>query len=610
MFQPPPDEVASLSVAPVPMTAPQSLDAPRTGAGTAAAQGTLLRRVWREHVRGHVPALLVAVGFMTIEGAALGAFAWLVRPLFDGLFQDGSFDGVIWVGALIAGLFVLRAVASFTQRLIVVSVGLKVTTRLQAMLVRHMLDLDLRFFQDNAPGALLERVRGDATALQSLATTALMSLGRDSVTLISLLVVMLATDWVWTLTALIGIPLLVVPLYLIHRLIRATSLDARSAAARLSTRLDEIFHGMQTIKLNRLETHEDKRFESELKRFLRPSLRAQAGLAANPATMDLIAAIGFIAVLWFGGQQIISGEKTIGEFMSFFTALGLMFEPLRRLSNVAGQVQASLASVERIYAVFDAQPTIPRPAAPKPMPSGDISFEDVEFGYGEAPVLRGLSFTAEVGRTTALVGPSGAGKTTVFTLLTRLGDAEAGTIRVGGVPIGEIGLEELRSGIAVVSQESALFDETIAANIRMGRMNATDEEVREAARNASVLEFADALPLGLDTPVGPRGSALSGGQRQRVTIARAMLKAAPILLLDEPTSALDSRSEQLVQEALERLSKGRTTLVIAHRLSTIRAADRIVVMEAGRVVEEGRHEALVELGGAYARMHALQGAGL
>jgi subfamily B ATP-binding cassette protein MsbA len=590
-----------------PMSTTQSLDTRREGAGSAPGQAELLRRVWRDHVRMHVPVLLIAVAFMAIEGAALGAFAWLVRPLFDGLFEDGSFDGVILIGGLIAGLFILRAVASFTQRLIVVSVGLKVTTRLQGLLLRHMLTLDQRFFQDNSPGSLLERVRGDATALQSLATTALMSLGRDSITLISLLVVMLATDWQWTLTALVGIPLLVVPLYLLHRLIRATSMQSRAAAARLSTRLDEIFHGMQTIKLNRLEKAEDARFERELKGYLRPSLRAQAGQAANPATMDLLAAAGFIAVLWFGGQQIISGEKTIGQFMSFFTALGLMFEPLRRLSNVAGQVQASLASVERIYAAFDTKPTVVETAEPKPMPSGDIRFDDVVFGYEDAPVLRGLSFVAEAGRTTALVGPSGAGKTTVLALLSRLVDANSGVISIDGTSVRDIEIDALRAGIAVVSQESALFDETIAANIRMGRLDATDEEVRDAARNASVLEFADQMPLGLDTPVGPRGSALSGGQRQRVTIARAMLKSAPILLLDEPTSALDAKSEQLVQEALDKLAEGRTTLVIAHRLSTIRAADKIVVMEAGRVVEEGTHKALIEHDGAYARMHALQG---
>jgi subfamily B ATP-binding cassette protein MsbA len=337
-------------------------------------------------------------------------------------------------------------------------------------------------------------------------------------------------------------------------------------------------------------------------------MRAQVGQAANPALMDLIAAAGFVAVLWFGGQQIIGGEKSLGEFMSFFTALGLMFEPLRRLSNVAGQVQAALASLERIYTALDAPATVKGPDRPEPFQAGDICFDDVHFGYDDTPVLRGLTLVAEAGKTTALVGPSGAGKTTVFALLTRLADPGSGQVSIGGVPVDRVALEELRDRIAVVSQDSALFDETIAVNIAMGRADATPEDIRRAADNASVLDFTDTLEAGLDTEVGPRGSLLSGGQRQRVTIARAMLKAAPILLLDEPTSALDARSEQLVQAALDRLAEGRTTLVIAHRLSTIRAADKIVVMEAGRVVEEGTHEALMSLNGAYARLYRLQSA--
>jgi subfamily B ATP-binding cassette protein MsbA len=515
---------------------------------------------------------------------------------------------VIWVASLIAALFVIRSLSGFTQRLIVVNVGLKVSNALQGRLVHHLLGLDQRFFLDNAPGALIERVRGDTLALQKLASSTLISAGRDVITLISLIVVMLATDWVWTLTALIGIPLLVIPLALVQGYIRTTTLKSRDAAARLSTRLDEIFHGIQTIKLNRLERAEDDRFGRELKRFLRPAMRAQVGQAANPALMDLIAAAGFVAVLWMGGQQIIEGDRSLGQFMSFFTALGLMFEPLRRLSNIAGQVQAALASLERIYIALDAPPTIVSPPDPAPMQMGDIAFQDVHFGYGDTPVLRGLSFTARAGQTTALVGPSGAGKTTVFALLTRLADPGSGSVSIGGVPVDRVSLDDLRDHIAVVSQDSALFDETIATNIAMGREGATGEDVRRAAQDASVLEFADALEHGLDTEVGPRGSALSGGQRQRVTIARAMLKAAPLLLLDEPTSALDARSEQLVQAALDRLAEGRTTLVIAHRLSTIRAADKIVVMEAGRVVEEGTHQELLAIGGAYARLHRLQSA--
>lgn len=569
----------------------------------------LLGRLWTDHVRGHGVALLIALVFMSLEGAALGAFAWMVRPLFDQLFTAGSMDGVTWVALAIAGLFVVRAVSGFVQRLLVVSVGLRVTMALQARLVAHILDLDHRFFHDNPPGALIERVRGDTQALQGLASSTLMSLGRDTISVLSLLTVMFLADWRWTLIALIGIPALVLPLLALQRFIRSTTRSARQAAARLSTRLDEMFHGIQTIKLNRLERHEDARYGREIRKFLRPSIRAQAGLAANPATMDLIAAVGFVAVLYYGGTQIVSGEKTLGEFMSFFTALGLMFEPLRKLSNIAGQVQAGLASLERLYGLLEVKPTIRSADDPVPMPDGDIAFEDVQFGYDDTPVLRGLTFTAEAGKTTALVGASGAGKSTVFALLTRLVEADGGAVRIGGHAVAEVAIDALRDGIAVVGQETALFDETIAANIRMGRLDASEDAVRQAANDATVTEFADAMPGGLDTPVGPRGSALSGGQRQRVAIARALLKSAPVLLLDEPTSALDADSERAVQVALERLSQGRTTLVIAHRLSTIRAADKIVVMEAGRVIEEGTHDSLMAADGAYARLAAMQTGG-
>jgi ATP-binding cassette subfamily B protein/subfamily B ATP-binding cassette protein MsbA len=339
-------------------------------------------------------------------------------------------------------------------------------------------------------------------------------------------------------------------------------------------------------------------------------MRAERGKAASPALIDLSSAIGFLVVVYFGGSQIISGEKSLGEFMSFFTALALVFDPMRRLSTIAGQIQAAMASLERLYAVLETQPTILAPAQPVAVRNGDVVFDDVRFAYEESEVLRGLSFAAQQGKTTALVGPSGAGKSTVFSLLTRLVDPGSGRITIGGAATTDVDIAELRDSLALVGQDSTLFDDTIAQNIRLGRLDASDEEVRAAAEAASVLEFADQMPLGLDTPVGPRGSGLSGGQRQRVTIARAMLRNAPILLLDEPTSALDARSEKLVGEALDSLSQGRTTLVIAHRLSTIRNADLIVVMDKGHVVEQGSHAELMAADGAYARLHQLQSAGV
>ncbi|MEO0914411.1 MAG: ABC transporter ATP-binding protein, partial [Pseudomonadota bacterium] len=506
---------------------------------------------------------------MTLEGGALGVMSYMVQPLFDEVFVAGDAAAVRWIALVIGGIFVLRAIAGFGQRVLVMGVGLKVTTALQTDMLNHLLGLDARYFQDNAPGALIERVRGDTLALQAAASGALMTLGRDTISILSLIAVMLWVDWIWTAVAFLGVPVLMLPLAGLQAWIRGTSRRAREVAGTLSTRLDEIFHGVVSIKVNRLERHEAERFDGEVAGFLDAQIRAETGKAALPAVIDVIAAMGFLGVLIYGGGEILAGTKSVGDFMSFFTAMALLFDPLRRLSSVSGQIQGAAASLERIYAVLDARAHITSPEAPQPIAPGEIRFEDVAFAYGEAEILRGLSFVAEEGKVTALVGPSGAGKSTVFGLLTRLIDKASGRVTIGGRDVADAALEDLRSLFAVVGQDAALFDETIAENIRLGRLDASAEEIATAAEVASVTEFADKQPDGLATRVGPRGSALSGGQKQRVAIARAVLRDAPILLLDEPTSALDTRSEAVVQEALARLSKGRTTLVIAHRLSTV-----------------------------------------
>ncbi|MBF9032441.1 ATP-binding cassette domain-containing protein [Rhodobacterales bacterium HKCCE3408] len=570
----------------------------------------LLGRLWREHVRQHLPKMIVALVLMSIAGGTLGLAAWMIQPLFDLVLSSDSQGGVGWVAMVIAAIFVVRAVTGYGHRLIIVSIGLKVVTELQTRIVKHLLTLDMSFYHDHAPGSLIERVRGDTGALQNVASNVVMSIGRDAVSLVSLLAVMFVNDWRWSLLALVGVPILVLPLFIVQRLVRRFSYDARAAAADLSTQLDEMFHGIQSVKVNRLEDLQERTWTSRVANALRIQMRAQRAAAGTPAMVDLISAIGFLAVIWVGGRDIIDGTKSVGEFMSFFTALALVLDPLRRLFSLTAQLQAGAASLERIYELLEMQPKILPPASPRPIEPGPIVFDDVSFAYGQMPVLRGLSFTAEEGRTTALVGPSGAGKTTVFGLVTRLIDPASGRVTIGGTATTEADLDRLRDTIAVVGQDTALFDDTITANIRLGKLGATEAELRDAAEAASVLEFADRLPDGLNTRVGPRGSGLSGGQRQRVAIARAMLRDAPILLMDEPTSALDAESERYVQEALARLSTGRTTLVIAHRLSTIRDADKIVVMEQGRVIEEGDHAGLMAADGAYARLSRLQSAGV
>jgi ABC-type multidrug transport system fused ATPase/permease subunit len=579
------------------------------GAPRPGGERALLAWLWRGYLRARLPALLLAMALMAVEGGMLGALSWLVKPMFDEVFVAGSRAALAWVAGGVAAVFAIRALAAVGQRVLMARLGERVAAALQLDLLRHILRLDPPFFQSHPPGVLIERVRGDTQGILMLFTGVIAALGRDGVALVSLLAVALSIDWVWTLIAVIGAPILIGPIVALQRLVRRTARTARAAAAHATTRLDEIFHGIATVQLTHTEAREADRYRKAQGDYVRAQVRAAAGAAGIPALMDIVAAIGFAGVLTFGGAEIIAGEKTVGEFMAFFTAMALVFEPLRRLGAVSATLQTALAGLERARALFDAAPRITAPAAPKPaLPPGTparIVFEDVHFAHGATPVLHGVSFTAEPGRTTALVGPSGAGKTTVFALIARLADPSAGRITLGGTDLREMDPADLRAQLSVVSQEAALFDESIRDNILMGR--APDPAALAAAVAAAhVDEFAARLPRGLETPAGPRGSGLSGGQRQRVAIARALLRDTPVLLLDEATSALDAASEAAVQAALGRLAAGRTTLVIAHRLATIRAADRIVVLDRGRVVDQGSHDELIARGGLYAELCRLQ----
>ena len=569
---------------------------------------TLIHRLWLSYLRPHLPWLMVAAVLVVIEGSALGLLSYLVQPMFDRIFVQGNADEVVWIALAIFIVFTARALGGFGQRTITLTVGLRVITDMQKDMLSHLIRLDSAFFGQHPPGALIERVRGDTQALKNFASTALINLGRDSISLIALLTVAMMADWRWTLFALIGLPLLSFPIAMLRRLILKTTRNSRHISSVMSMRLDEIFHGINAIKQNNLERYEDQRFARETSGFYKYQRRSEIGKAAMPAMIDLVAGFGFVFVVIYGGYQIIDGEKTIGEFMSFFTAMALIFDPLRRLSNISGAFQAASASLERIFSVLDLKPNITSPPQPVSLPADigqrDVVLDEVQFSYGEQPVLRGLNLVAPAGKMTALVGASGAGKSTIFNLLTRLVDPQAGTIRLGDQPIHDLDLTTLRALYAVVSQDSALFDESIRQNIRLGDLDSSEDRLAQAAREALVEEYTQHLEAGLDSLAGPRGSNLSGGQRQRVAIARALLRDAPILLLDEATSALDTRTEKLIQQTLEDLAKRKTTLVIAHRLSTVMNADLIHVLEQGQVVESGTHQELLAKGGAYYQLHS------
>ncbi|MAU45956.1 MAG: ABC transporter ATP-binding protein [Yangia sp.] len=564
--------------------------------------------LWWGYLWKHRWLLAIALIFMAIEGSMFGLLSYMMKPMFDQVFVGGNAGALWWVGLVIFGSFLVRATASVVQKVLLTRISEETVGDIRNDLLRHLMTLDGSFHQAHGPGYLMQRVEGDVGQISKVWRIIITGAGRDVIALVSLFAVALGIDWHWTLVALVGAPLMVLPSILVQRYVRGNARKARDIAAGLSVRLNEVFHGIVPVKLNRLEEYQAARYRKLTDDRITAETRSALGQSSIPGLIDIMAGIGFLGVLFYGGSEIIAGTKTVGDFMAFFTAIALAFEPLRRLGAVSGSWQIAAASIERLKELLDTVPDLRDPPSPRPAPEAvpEVVLDKVTLRYGDQPVLRGASFVAEARKTTALVGASGAGKSTVFNLLTRLVDPEGGRVEIGGVPVQDMRLSDLRGLFSVVSQEALLFDESLRDNILLGRKDVTEERLEQVLEAAHVADFLPRLEGGLDAQVGPRGSSLSGGQRQRVAIARAILRDTPILLLDEATSALDVQSEAVVQAALDRLAQGRTTLVIAHRLSTVRHADKIVVMDQGRVVEEGTHDALLERNGAYARLHAMQ----
>jgi subfamily B ATP-binding cassette protein MsbA len=556
--------------------------------------------------------LILAIAAMVLYAAGDGGQAFLIKPIVDKkLVFD---DGIALVAWGIVGVFFIKGVGSYVSSYLMAGVGQRVVMDLRNQLYRHILGQSAGFFAQHTTGQLMSRLGNDVNQVQQAVSETIGDLARETLVAIVLAVYLFFIDARLTLVCLTGAPLVVYPLVRLGWRVRRTTRRSQEALEHLSHMSAEAFTGHRIVKAFGTEEHETERFKRAAYGLFRTNMKVTAALSTLPPLMELIGGVGMALALVYGSIQVSANQMTSGAFFSFMAALLLMYGPAKKLSRVNANLQQTIAASERIFEMLDTHTeVVERPHAEAMAPfRRAIEFADVSFGYedGHEDILRGVSFRVEAGQMIAVVGRSGAGKTTLVNMLPRFYDVTSGAILIDGVDIRHVTLASLRAQIGIVTQETVLFDDTIASNIAYGAngsARASSEAIEAAARAANAHDFVAALPDGYDTTIGERGQRLSGGQRQRLAIARALLKNAPILVLDEATSALDSESELLVQEALANLMMNRTSFVIAHRLSTIRRADAIIVLEQGRIAEIGRHdELLARPAGAYAALYEMQ----
>ncbi|TVS05166.1 MAG: ATP-binding cassette domain-containing protein [Cyanobium sp. PLM2.Bin73] len=557
------------------------------------------------------PTFLLAFLFNLGYGASTGVVPLVIRYLFDEVLPSGDRSRLYAAPVVILAVIGLRALCQYLGSYLTETVGQGITADLRAELAARVMVLPQAYIDRSSSSGLISRLLSDVTLVKTGIVDGLTSLAKDSLTLVVLVLVAFYQDWLLSLVAFILFPLGVWPVLRSSRKVRRHSSRGQSSLARLAATLQEAVVGSRVVKVFGMEAYELERFQQENRSVLRSALRTTRAKLANQPLMELLGAAGFSAVLLYGGEAVIAGTRTTGSFFAFLTSIYLCYAPFKGLAKANAVLQQGVAASEDVFAILDTKPDPIDPPQPRPLGRFHqaLRAEAVGFAYNQEPVIRNLNLDIPHGTTVALVGPSGGGKSTIIDLFCRFYDPSAGRISIDGIDLREVSLADLRAQISLVDQNTFLFNDTVANNIAYGHADgqgASRQEILAAARAANAHGFIEQLSEGYDTLIGENGAMLSGGQRQRIAIARALIKNAPILLLDEATSALDSASEQVVQEALDRLMANRTTMVVAHRLSTVVNADRICVIAGGQVVESGRHSELLARGGVYAGLVSSQ----